>query len=108
MGNKISDPSTGLLNVRLNSDSTVDPTSNSLNKYIRDWAMTNYTVSRNIPSGQGISTSTWNNQLKKRACITNNPNPTIGLPGFDSKNNFVPSIAVGIPVFNNIYKYNGW
>ena len=85
MGNVVSSKTNG--NLDLNTD---------LGKFIKDWAMNEYTVNPSLDPKAPL----YSQQLKKRACCTNNPNPAIGLPGFDSKGTFLPSMAIAIPVFS--------
>ena len=93
MGNKILIP--GSLSSDLNEN-------NELGKFIKDWALNDYTVHPDLDP----KTPLYIDQLKKRACGTNNPKPGIGLPGIDDDNNFVPHYNVTIPVFDEINETN--
>jgi hypothetical protein len=67
-----------------------------LQDYIKNWAMSDYSVHPDINMSKPVNQQ----QLKKRACCTQQTDVAIGLPAFDKNGKFVPVMPVNIPIFN--------
>jgi hypothetical protein len=85
-------------NVITDSGGTTRIKNTPLGKFIKDWAINNFVIHPDFQN-QDLHKFT----LKKRACCTNNTQPTIGVMDVnpDPKDNKMYQYAVGIPVFED-------